>query len=56
MIFQRSMHTAPPTVKNRKRPTILQEMVRARKTPVEMSHDHHAFENSLEMRIVNLAV
>lgn len=41
MIFHRSMTTAVPTVRNMKSPTILQLMVRARKTPVVMSHVHH---------------
>lgn len=47
MMFQRSMTTAVPTVRNMKSPTILQLIVRAKNTPVMMSHVHHCWVNSL---------
>ena len=48
-MFHRSTITADPTVRNMKRPTILQLIVKARKTPVATSQAHHACVNSLRI-------
>lgn len=48
-MFHKSTITADPTVRNMKRPTILQLIVKARKTPVATSQAHHACVNSLRI-------
>jgi hypothetical protein len=54
--FQRSTTTAVPTAMKAKRPTILQEMVRERKTPVRNIHVHHGRVNSLQRPSVSTAM
>lgn len=45
--FHKSTATAVPTVRNAKRPTILHEIVKERKTPVMVIQVHHGRVNSL---------
>ena len=45
--FHKSMTTAVPTVMKANSPTILQEIVRDKKTPVRIIHVHQGLVNSL---------
>jgi hypothetical protein len=47
--FHRSNRTAAPIAKKVKSPTILQLIVRLKKTPVAIIHVHQDTENSLEV-------